>query len=95
MKVYRPYDSMLGVRIGHEKSGAASLRPWYGGIGAIRLRQVLDGRSWAYQLDGHGSRHQQAVRIRVPRRSAVHPIPADRRPLGEARAVPLRRHTLR
>jgi hypothetical protein len=56
MKVYVAYDGKLRVRIGHESPGSESLGPWYGGTGAIRLRQVLDTWFWAYRLDDHGYR---------------------------------------
>ena len=44
------------MRIGHETLGSESLGPWYGGTGAIRLRQVADDWFWAYRLDDHGYR---------------------------------------
>jgi hypothetical protein len=56
MRTYVGHDGMLRVRIGHENLGSESLRPWYGGTGAVRLRQVHDTWFWAYQLDGHADR---------------------------------------
>jgi hypothetical protein len=56
MKVYVAYDGKLRVRIGKETLGSESLGRWYGGTGAIRLRQVLDTWFWAYRLDDHGYR---------------------------------------
>ncbi|MGG5824011.1 hypothetical protein [Falsiroseomonas sp. HW251] len=56
MKVYRAYDRLLRVRIGHELLGSESLGSWYGGTGAIRLRQLRDGWFHAYQLDVNGYR---------------------------------------
>lgn len=56
MKVYVAYDGGLRVRIGHENLGSESLGPWYGGTGAVRLRQVHDGWFWAYVLDGRAYR---------------------------------------
>ncbi|WP_206664809.1 hypothetical protein [Dankookia rubra] len=50
------HDGKLRIRIGHETLGSESLGPWYGGTGAIRLRQVADTWFWAYQLDDHGYR---------------------------------------
>jgi hypothetical protein len=56
MKVYVAHDGKLRVRIGYESLGSESLGPWYGGTGAIQLRQVLDTWFWAYTLDDHGYR---------------------------------------
>jgi len=56
MKVYVAHDGKLRVRIGRENLGSESLGPWYGGTGAIRLRQVLDTWFWAYRLDDRGYR---------------------------------------
>lgn len=50
------HDGRLRVRIGHENLGSESLGPWYGGTGAVRLRQVLDNWFWAYTLDDHARR---------------------------------------
>ena len=49
MKVYIAHDGKLRVRIGRESLGSESLGPWYGGTGAIRLRQVIDGWFRAYR----------------------------------------------
>jgi len=46
MRVYVAHDGGLRVRIGHENLGSASLGPWYGGTGAIRLRQVHGSWFW-------------------------------------------------
>lgn len=56
MKVYVAHDGALRVRIGHETPGSESLGPWYGGTGAVRLRQVADAWFWAYRLDDHADR---------------------------------------
>lgn len=56
MRVFVAHDGALRVRIGKENLGSESLGPWYGGTGAIRLRQVADGWFWAYVLDGHAYR---------------------------------------
>ena len=56
MKVYIAHDGALRVRIGHESLGSESLGSWYGGAGAIRLRQVHETWFWAYVLDGHAYR---------------------------------------
>lgn len=61
MKVFVAHDGKLRVRIGHENLGSESLGPWYGGTGAIRLRQVLDGWFRAYKLDDHGHRGTAAL----------------------------------
>ena len=61
MKVYIAHDGKLRVRIGRENLGSESLGPWYGGTGAIRLRQVLDGWFRAYRLDDHGHRGTAAL----------------------------------
>lgn len=61
MRVYVAHDGKLRVRIGKESLGSESLGPWYGGTGAIRLRQVHDGWFWAYVLDDHGYRGTAAL----------------------------------
>ncbi|GAA0607183.1 hypothetical protein GCM10009416_50210 [Craurococcus roseus] len=61
MKVYVAHDGALRARIGKENLGSESLGPWYGGTGAIRLRQVHDGWFWAYVLDDHGYRGTAAL----------------------------------
>ena len=61
MKVFTAHDGKLRVRIGHENLGSESLGPWYGGTGAIRLRQVADDWFWAYRLDGHAYRGTTAL----------------------------------
>lgn len=52
----REWDGRLRVRIGHVDLGSASLGPWYGGTGAIRLRHDYGTRFWAYRLDDHAYR---------------------------------------
>lgn len=61
MKVFVGCDGKLRVRIGHVDLGSASLGPWYGGTGAIRLLQVSGTRFWAYRLDDHGYRGTAAL----------------------------------
>ena len=56
MKVHIAHDGALRVRIGHENLGSEALGPWYGGAGAIRLRQFHDTWFWAYVLDGRAYR---------------------------------------
>ena len=56
MKVYVAHDGNFRVRIGRETLGSESLGPWYGGTGAVRLRQYYDTRFWVYRLDDHGHR---------------------------------------
>ena len=56
MKVYGALDGTLRVRIGHENLGSEALGRWYGGTGAVRLRQVHGTWFWAYRLDGHACR---------------------------------------
>ncbi len=50
------HDGKLRVRLGQENLGSESLGPWYGGTGAIRLRQVPGGWFRAYRLDDRGYR---------------------------------------
>jgi hypothetical protein len=86
MRVYRAYDNMLRVRIGQENLGSESLGPWYGGTGAIRLRQVLDTWFWAYGLDDNGYRGTarlpesefQRIQEHIPSAHIVAPIAGDR-----------------
>ena len=61
MKVYVAHDGKLRVRIGHETLGSEALGPWYGGAGAIRLRQVAEDWFRAYRLDGHACRGTAAL----------------------------------
>lgn len=61
MKVYTAHDGKLRVRIGHENLGSESLGPWYGGTGAIRLRQIVDGWFRGYRLDDNGHRGTAAL----------------------------------
>jgi hypothetical protein len=56
MKVYVAHDGLLRVRIGHEALGSESPGPWYGGTGAVRLRQWHGPHFWAYRLDDHAAR---------------------------------------
>jgi hypothetical protein len=50
------YDGALRVRIGEERLGSASLGPWFGGTGAVRLIQIHKTWFWAYRLDAHAPR---------------------------------------
>ena len=61
MRVFVAHDGKLRVRIGHETLGSESLGPWYGGTGAIRLRQVAADWFWAYRLDDHAYRGTAAL----------------------------------
>ena len=61
MRVFVAHDGKLRVLIGHEDLGSESLGPWYGGTGAIRLRQVAGDWFWAYRLDGHAYRGTAAL----------------------------------
>jgi hypothetical protein len=87
MKVYVAYDGNLRVRIGQENLGSASLGPWYGGTGAIRLRQVHNTWFFVYQLDDHAPRGTSAlsetaferVREHLPSARLVRPICGFRR----------------
>jgi hypothetical protein len=51
MKVFVGHDGKIRVRIGQENLGSESLGVWYGGSGAIRLRQFIDRNFGCYVLD--------------------------------------------
>ena len=47
------YNNKLTIRIGYENLSEESLGSWYGGTGAIRIRQELGSWFYAYELDAN------------------------------------------